>query len=53
MILLSGCAGGLMSGAGCDSYRAERISMPDVTASGAFLRWFNALDARMAKVCNG
>ena len=53
MILLSGCAGGLMSGEGCDSYRAERVNMPDVMASGDFLRWFNALDARMAEVCIG
>lgn len=46
-----GCAAAVTIGAGCDFYRAQRLVMPDISATGDFLSWFNQLDAGMLAVC--
>lgn len=60
MMLLTGCDGVSRIGAifdpppedvGCEIYRSARLNTPPVTASGPFLRWFNATDASMLEGC--
>jgi len=49
---LTACAAATVIGAGCSVYREARLEMPEVTASGEFLQWFNALDAAMFDACS-
>ena len=54
LILLQGCANVMATGttdAGCTFYAEERRAMPDVTATGPFLRWFDGLDSGMLEAC--
>jgi len=49
---LTACAAATVIGAGCSTYRDARLEMPEVTAKGEFLQWFNALDAAMFDACS-
>lgn len=43
--------GATLIGTGCSLYIEARKEMPPVTATGEFLRWFNALDKGMSRAC--
>lgn len=52
--ILTACAGAVAIGAGCDTYREQRRTMPveDLAAAPrSVLDWVNGLDAAMTRVC--